>query len=251
MSEIGLESEGALAVLARENRMSVNLSHATRAIAHSNWFEAPLDLSSVWPELISGRTRIVNSGVTQGHHYFQLAAGGAARGRHKLTANRVEMFERVLLGEPQKVVAFEVGCSTSTVATAVGDCLRAMGLNGGTSRVPALLVLVLHALRGRPHGVEVRVERSPGAGGELQVVSSARLEAHLRDKLTTTELEVVDLLVQGRTHAEIAAFRRKSARTIANQIASAYRKLGVSGRMELLCYLVSRLGTAGAREAAN
>jgi DNA-binding NarL/FixJ family response regulator len=232
--------------------MSINhLSHATRAIVASDWFASSLDLSSVWPELISGRARIVNSGVTQAHHYFQLAASTGARGRSRLTASRVKMFERVLLGESQKVVAIEIGCSTSTVATAVGHCLRAMGLNGGTSRVPALLVLVLHALHGRPHGVEVRVERAPGESGELQVVSSARLELHLRDKLTSTELQVVGLLVDGSTHAEIAQLLHKSARTVANQIASAYRKLGVSGRMELLCYLVSRLETAVVNEAAN
>ena len=232
--------------------MSINhLSHATRAIVASDWFASSLDLSSVWPELISGRARIVNSGVTQAHHYFQLAAGNGLRGPGRLTASRLKMFERVLLGESQKVIAIEIGCSTSTVATAVGHCLRAMGLNGGTSRVPALLVLLLHALHGRPHGVEVRVERSPGEGGALQVVSSARLELYLRDKLTTTEMQVVGHLVDGSTHAEIAQLLQKSVRTVANQIASAYRKLGVSGRMELLCFLVSRLGTAAANDTAN
>ncbi len=208
-------------------------------------------LESVWPELISGRARIVSSGATQAHHYFQLAVSNPQPGVRRPTANRLRIFERVLLGEAQKVVAMELGCATSTVATAVGACLRAMGVKGGSSRVPPLLVLVLHALRGRVDGVEVRIERSLGARGELQVVSSARLDLHLADKLTSSELAVIGPLIEGHSHAEIARQRRTSVRTVANQIASAYKKLHVSGRMELLCYLVAKLDTTAERHVAR
>ncbi len=208
------------------------------------------ELESVWPELISGRARIVNSGATQAHHYFQVVMGGSQPPERRPTANRLRIFERVLLGESQKVVAMELGCATSTVATAVGACLRAMGVKGGSSRVPPLLVLALHALRGRVDRVELRIERSRAAGGELQVVSSARLDLHLADKLTGSELAVIGPLIEGHSHAEIARQRRTSIRTVANQIASAYKKLRVSGRMDLLCYLVTRLDTSAERRVA-
>ena len=49
--------------------------------------------------------------------------------------------------------------------------------------------------------------------------------------------EVVQLHAEGRTHAEIAAQRSTSKRTVANQLSAAFQKLGVSGRPGLLEYL--------------
>ena len=51
--------------------------------------------------------------------------------------------------------------------------------------------------------------------------------------LTPAERAVVALALEGCSNQEIARRRGASARTIANQLASAYRKLGVSGRAEL------------------
>ena len=202
----------------------------------SDWFAA-----TVWAGLVSGRTRIVACGTTQAHHYVQLASVNNRDSGRKLAPHRVRIVERVLLGEAPKAVAAESGCSTSTVAMTVGDCLRAMGVQGGSSRVPPLLVLALHALRGKAAGLDVQVECLPALDGERQVISSCRLDEPLRNQLTASELAVIGLLVEGRTYAAMAASRSTSVRTIANQIASAYRKLGVSGRMDLLCYLVSRI----------
>jgi DNA-binding CsgD family transcriptional regulator len=57
------------------------------------------------------------------------------------------------------------------------------------------------------------------------------------DPLTTTEREIAAMLVDGMTNAEIASARGKSVRTIANQVASAFRKLGVGSRVELASVL--------------
>jgi DNA-binding NarL/FixJ family response regulator len=231
--------------------MSINLSHATRELVAPDWFSSAHDLSLIWPDLVSGRARIVRSGATDTHHYFQLSAVPSQPQPTKLTALRLALLERVLLGEAQKVVAMDAGCSTSTVSTAVGVCLRAMGLHGGSSRVPPLLVLVLHALHGKAHCAELLVERLPGPEGELRVVSSSRLDLALEGKLSACEMAVARLLIEGNSHAEIARQRRTSARTVANQIASVYRKLGVSGRIELLCYLVSELRAAAERQVVS
>lgn len=52
-------------------------------------------------------------------------------------------------------------------------------------------------------------------------------------KLTAAEREVVQLAIKGLTNAEIAHRRGASARTVANQLASVYRKLGVASRADL------------------
>lgn len=52
--------------------------------------------------------------------------------------------------------------------------------------------------------------------------------------LAGAELEVVCRFVEGKSMKEIASARQCSVRTVANQLASAYQKLGVSSRTELL-----------------
>lgn len=52
-------------------------------------------------------------------------------------------------------------------------------------------------------------------------------------RLSPAEREVVELLLSGASNAEIAHQRGTSARTVANQAASIFRKLGVGSRMEL------------------
>jgi DNA-binding CsgD family transcriptional regulator len=75
-------------------------------------------------------------------------------------------------------------------------------------------------------------------GEEYLVLSTPlRNSADLAD-LTAAERAVLALAVRGATNVEIARARRCSARTVANQVGSILRKLGVGSRYEL----VARLG---------
>lgn len=49
-------------------------------------------------------------------------------------------------------------------------------------------------------------------------------------RITSAEADVLFLALSGRSNAEIAAHRGRSVRTVANQLASAYRKLGMVTR---------------------
>lgn len=53
------------------------------------------------------------------------------------------------------------------------------------------------------------------------------------DKLTEAERDVVRLVLGGASNEGIATARGTSVRTVANQLASIYRKLGVTSRVEL------------------
>lgn len=77
-----------------------------------------------------------------------------------------------------------------------------------------------------------RSTRWQAAGFEF-VVLSWPLSLQL-DSLTAAELEVVMALVRGHSNEGIAATRGRSAKTVANQVQSIYRKLGVSSRAELV-----------------
>lgn len=70
-------------------------------------------------------------------------------------------------------------------------------------------------------------------GGEHYIVLSFSVPGGELRALTPAEREVLAQLLEGRTNAEIGVHRGTSARTVANQTASIFKKLGVSSRLEL------------------
>lgn len=56
--------------------------------------------------------------------------------------------------------------------------------------------------------------------------------------LTASEREILRHVIQGLSTETIAGLRKRSYRTVANQLAAIYRKVGVASRAEL----VARLG---------
>ncbi len=74
--------------------------------------------------------------------------------------------------------------------------------------------------------------------GERLVVISLPADVGDRlDALTAAERAVVLDACGGLSNAAIARKRKRSARTVANQLASAYRKLGVASRTELVAVI--------------
>jgi len=59
--------------------------------------------------------------------------------------------------------------------------------------------------------------------------------------LTSAERAVVTLVIAGKTNAEIARARAVSQRTVANQVASILRKIGVGSRAALIARLAAGL----------
>lgn len=75
------------------------------------------------------------------------------------------------------------------------------------------------------------------AGETLLVLSHAVEPPPLPDALTAGERAIVASILAGMSNAAIAERRGTSARTVANQIASIFRKLGVRSRAELAARL--------------
>lgn len=86
-----------------------------------------------------------------------------------------------------------------------------------------------------PAGAEAT--RFTVAGEELAVLSFPLIDPDLPRGVTRAESEVVRLLLAGKTNAEIAQARGTSLRTVANQVQSIFKKLGVSSRAELVALL--------------
>lgn len=76
------------------------------------------------------------------------------------------------------------------------------------------------------------------------MLSEARLGAAApRAPLTPGERHVLALVLQGKTNQQVAKARGTSVRTVANQVASIFRKLNVQSRAELVARDVRGAGS--------
>lgn len=78
--------------------------------------------------------------------------------------------------------------------------------------------------------------------GDVVILSFAIPEGERPSALSPVESEVVALLLKGYSNREIARLRGTSVRTVANQVASVFRKLGVRSRLELVAHAAIALG---------
>ena len=84
-----------------------------------------------------------------------------------------------------------------------------------------------------PRAADTRVLRMRVGDAELAVVSTFVARPGSLPDLTAAEQDVLTRLLAGESNAQIAAARRTSTRTVGNQVASLFQKIGVSSRSEL------------------
>lgn len=75
---------------------------------------------------------------------------------------------------------------------------------------------------------------------ELLLIEFAVPRPAVPSELTTSEAEVVQLLLDDKKPAEIAELRRSSLNTVRNHIRNVHRKVGVSNTAELIRLCVDR-----------
>ncbi len=194
--------------------------------------DAPL--APIWNELLSGALRVAATFSNDERHYAVFAPSDSNIRRPPAAT----FLERVLLGDRQKVMAFDQHLALPALSTRLGHCLKWLGVDRRTSHVPLFLALLAQASQAQSAIAVGRMSRFQ----RYSVLSIARPDRMLAGLLSPAESAVARLLVDGNTHAEIAVMRCVSRRTVANQLASAFRKLGVSCRFELICYLLRRSG---------
>lgn len=83
-----------------------------------------------------------------------------------------------------------------------------------------------------PEGAQATVLDS-----DLVLLALPRLEPALPDVLTEAEAAIALLVFEGASNQQIASQRGASPSTVANQLDSIYRKLGVTTRAELVVRL--------------
>jgi DNA-binding CsgD family transcriptional regulator len=225
----------------------ISTSQSLRPLAIQQDLEAarPLSLGQFWAELCRGMWLFCDTFSTDERCFALLRAPGE-RPPLPLNPRQLQRMESVLLGTPPKVVALESGRSLSSVTMGMQDCLRRMGLTSRSSQASVLLPMAARALHrpttapqlGRESELEV-------AGATYRVVSALRPDLKFPVPLSLAEAAVVRSLVAGDSYAQISGQRATSPHTVANQLATAFRKLGVSGRRAALGRLIQHSAQQG------
>jgi DNA-binding NarL/FixJ family response regulator len=167
-----------------------------------------------------------------------------ARARHGsgIEPQQLQILKLVLCGSGQKLIAIDFNRSCSTIATVARRGLVSIGLDCRPSRVPMSLVLVALASREVSERPVARLASFEDAETEHLVVSMRRPDCDLDALLSPAEAQVVRARLEGHSHRSIAHQRQTSLRTVANQLASASRRLGTSGRLAIINRLVTGNG---------
>jgi DNA-binding CsgD family transcriptional regulator len=198
-----------------------------------------MSLSTLWTELIGGVCKVKAAEFSERSCALVVTS---VRDRPPLAmpSRHVDILERSLIDGARKSVAFDLGLCPSSVAEILKHAFVFMGLSCWPSRIPLLLVIAAHARRARELDRSAVVVTLDEGRFSRRTISVSRPDNELASRLTPAEYAVLRLLVEGRSYAEMARLRETSTRTVANQLATAFHRLGVSGRAELLCLLAKR-----------
>lgn len=191
---------------------------------------------AVWEALVAGDLRVADSWSSGVRATLRLVR--CDREREPFVGRNLELLERQLLGTSRKVLRFELGVAESTISQSLKVMLAAMGFPSTPIKVSPVLVLLVHGIRAARPRERLHIQHwmSETQRGMSLV---ADLEAPPFEELAPAERAVMRQIILGHSYADIAAARRTSTRTVANQIAHACGRLGVSGRLDILQLLVT------------
>jgi DNA-binding NarL/FixJ family response regulator len=213
---------------------------------------SPEEALRLWRELLDGAWSLVDQlGAEGGHRVLVRRTPQGIRDPRALTQPERSVASLAAMGHQNKHIAHALGISASTAGSHLASARRKLGI---ASR--AELIRRLAPLQDRREG-----ESAPSPGHGLRAWRfdvgedaytllewPALCAAELPPApLTRAETDVVRGVASGLSNAAIACARGTSARTIANQVASAFRKLGVASRLEF--HALCTLGRSGGQEA--
>ncbi len=207
-----------------------------QAIRADNASTTGILLPELWIQLTTGRRRILDWFLTSERCLCVLKYDQKPT-RRALAPELLETFETVLLGRAQKCVAADAELAASTVAIRCKAVMRYLDVEGTCSRVPLPLVVLVHARRDAKSLQVGRCSALRFGDDDMTVVSFSRPDLRLSEVLSPSEGLVAALCMEGRSYAQMAGLRGTSRRTIANQLGAVFRKLHLSGRIELMAWL--------------
>jgi DNA-binding NarL/FixJ family response regulator len=188
--------------------------------------EDPDGALDLWNGLVAGRWSLVDR-FEEGGRRFVVAYRNDAELADPRGLSRREHLVCELLGRGRtsKEVAYELGVTVSAVFNAASRARAKLGLSSTTELVAFFA----------PGGIRAWLRAFELGGARLAVGAFPEFDEALAP-LSESERDVILRLISGYTNRAIARARGTSERTVANQVASAFAKLGVSSRLELAAH---------------
>ena len=180
----------------------------------------------LWFSLLAGTWGVVD--VCEPGALRCLVARQVEGDRAGLTGRERQMALLASLGWTNEAMGQELGLSRSTVASQLGSALARLRLG----RRHLLVELLAATLRAEGAG-SPRVSSFVEGGVAHRALWYAR-DVSTAPGLTGVERNICRQLLGGLSSEDIARERGRSVRTVENQVASIFRKLGVRSRRELL-----------------
>lgn len=194
-----------------------------------------LTLARLWTELTAGELKVVDSFVGKDRCFLVLTprAGGP---EPRLSRGDLEVLRRVLVVGRMKCVSIDLKRSPATTSIRCARALRWLGLSCSGSGAPYILTTA--ARESTSGGTSVaRTITVAVDDAYLRVVSLPRPELGLMAQLPPALAHVAELFVAGRRREQIAAERKTSQRTVANQLSAIFALMRVTNRLDLLAAL--------------
>ena len=183
---------------------------------------------ALWTGLVRGRWSLVDHFDADGRRFVVAHRNPPGSGDPRgLTPRERDAAEQLGLGYTPKEIAYALGLSRSTIDNALSRARRKLSLSG-IAELASLFA---------PGGLRARLREIEVAGEPMLVGVLPPVAAEHLAGLSEVEREIALALVQGATNREIAARRSSAERTVANQVQTLYRKLGVSSRAGLAALL--------------
>jgi DNA-binding NarL/FixJ family response regulator len=227
MPDAVLAPDGRVLHAERSVRASLpSLQRATRAAERARSQRADLDALASWRALVDGRWSMIDEVEHDGRRILLVHANPPdVADPRKLTMMERIVAGYVVMGHSNKLIAYELGIATSTVALHLQGVARKLGVRTRVEVIDRILLIAAGEARAVAIDDEVVTAIVPPAPASTEEPADARL--------SPAELAVARLAARGVSNARIAATRGVAVRTVANQLASIYSKLAIGSRAEL------------------
>lgn len=209
--------------------------------------QSPERAAQLWAQLLAGRWSVFERMDSDGRRFIVARENPSdVPDPRALTSEERRIAWLASRGHALKAIGHELALSPSMVSYRINRLLRKLGLRHKGELVGffeerwSLSARTRRSQAGSspsPHAL--RAYLSAASGERLLVSSSSIVRPGRAPELNSSESEVARLVSLGRSNSEIALARGVSVRTVANQLRSAFQKLAVHSRAELILALSS------------
>ncbi|MGR9108793.1 MAG: LuxR C-terminal-related transcriptional regulator [Gammaproteobacteria bacterium] len=183
---------------------------------------------AAWEGLVQGRWSLVDHFDTDRRRFVVAIRNDPTYADPRgLTMRERQVAEWIGLGQSTKAIGYNLGISQS----AVTNCTARVQLKLGLASLAEIAAFFA------PTGLRTKLAEYVVRGEALLVGAYPLVDEDRVKDLTDAEKAILAQLLAGSTNGDIAQRRKTSAYTVANQVQTIFRKIGVRSRSELAARL--------------